>query len=307
MKAVYYKLDQPLPARHWYKRSIGWFGKTVMGMVIISLVGGISYSYIQNKNTVQGLTAQTATPNKLNNAASTLNTGEVENIIDIQYILDRWEKQHPGEKWSVVAKSIEGPSFEAQLHADTEYDSPSAQKLLLLLPLFSQIPTEHLSRVPLEDQGKTMGACVQLMIRLSDGGCAESVSSFIDFGKAHDSFAKLGMKKTSVNKVTATTTASDTAKLLRALNGDALEKHARDQVLRLLREQYFRSGIPAACPGCVTGNKTYPDDPVAHDLAIVNYSGGSYVLAIFSKDGTLQQINDLAGRIQQKILDTTLD
>ena len=276
----------------------------------MSVLGLAGVGYVTMHNDQKSLAAETNQSEKLRKVtANQINNSGLENIIDVQYVLDKWSADHPDQKFSVVAKSIDGPSFEAKLNQDKQYESLSVQKLFMLVPLFAQIPVEHQKNILVNAAGsqKSIATCVDLMLRLSSNECGTAVGDYLDWKKAGEALKKDGFTHTSfTNKNTnVRTTADDTATLLQKLNGDLLTRTARDTVLRSMKEQRIRTGIPAACPGCTVADKTDESDPVTHDAGIVQYSKGSYVLVIFARGSSLQDIAKLSGQIQQKILDTT--
>ncbi len=300
-KTTYYKIGQSLPPRHWYQRRVGWFGKSMVAVMALVVIGGGAYGKFMLHEESKVRASQSSRLEKLNKTTPVLSSSN-ENIIDVQFVLDRWAKERSGETWSVSARSIDGAKFQAQINGDKSYESVTAGQLLLTLPLFSQIPAEQHKGIQLSS-GKKMEACVNLMIRLGDTDCGNQVAGYIDFRKVDGVLQKNGIKKTSFTGTKARTTADDMAAFMAVLQGGVLQKNAQDVVLKSLREQRIRSGIPAACPGCVIANEASESSSV-HDVAIIQYNGGSYVLSIFTKDGSLADIAELSGRIQQKIIDT---
>lgn len=306
-KAVYYRVGQSLPPRHWYQKSVGWFGKAMTGVLIFSLTGAGIYGYVLTQASVKSLSAAVSNPNKLKKVSDTPLEGSAENIIDVQHVLDSWAKKHAGETWSVAVQSIDGPQFSAQLNQDKTYTSASLQKLMMALPLYQQIPVEHQKGIRLQVDGRqlSMQSCVDVMLRLSDQACSDAVAKYLDFGKAAQSLKKISLTKTSFSGTQdVKTTAADVNSYLIALRSDALPRTAQELVLQLLREQTFRDGIPTGCPGCQVANKSASSDAVEHDTALIRYSGGTYALTIMTANGDAAEIGQLAGSIQQKILDT---
>lgn len=306
-KAVYYRYGQVLPPRHWYQKSVGWFGKTLSVVMVLSLFGASSYGYILNRASVKRLSAETSNHDRLKKVTDTIQAGGAQNIVDIQYVLDTWAESHPGETWSIAVKSIDGPHFTADLNPDKKYTSSSLQKLLMAVPLYQQVPTEHQKNVQLSvgESKKSMQTCVDLMIRLSDEACASAVAQYLDFAVASGSLKKLGLQHTTFEEQQkAQTSASDITKYLVAIQGGDMGRTAQDVLMRLLREQQHRTGIPAGCPGCQIANKSYPNDTVIHDAAIIKYSGGTYAMTIMTTKGDPSDIGLLTGAVQQKIIDT---
>lgn len=309
MKSKYYHFEASPPPRHWYQRRVGIAGKVFLALILLGPISvyGINYSF--TKQRAAQLSAATSQGDGLKKVtASTIADGPAENIVDVQFVLDKWANDHPGETWSVSAKSIEGPQFEAQINADASYKSASIYRLMLALPLFSEIPAEHQQNITVTASGAqtSLARCVDIMIRLSDAACARSAEDYISKTKAEAQFNKHGMKNTEfMANGMVRTTASDTTAYMASLYGDALPAASKNAVLRLLREQVNKTGIPVGCPGCIVANKSDPNEQLIHDTAIMQYKSGTYVLTIFSDSGDYAAVAQLAGKIQQKIVDTT--
>lgn len=308
-RPVHYKLGQALPPQHWYQKRVGWFGRSIVVFLVIALVGLTGGIVTVLRNDKQSLAAETSQSARLSKSKPTLATNPgIENIVDIQPILDKWNTDHPNQKWAVVARSITGPSIDARLNSEREFESASIYKLFLTLPLFTQIPAEQQSKINVSVNGgqKSIATCVDLMLRLSNNECGESVGYYVNWKKADTLLKQNGFNHTLFNQSSALkTSAGDTAAFLEGLNGDMFTRPAKDAIMKSLYQQRYRDGIPAGCPGCVVANKTGQINDVVHDAAIVQYKGGSYVLVIFSENGNFKQIAQLTGQIQQQILDST--
>lgn len=303
-----YKLGQALPPQHWYQKRVGWFGRTIAASFAVGLIGFAGTTRMVIHNNHQTFAAKTSQASASGKPKSLIaQNPNLENIVDLQSVLDEWNTDHKDQKWAVVAKSISGASFDARLNTDQKFESASIYKLFLTLPLFSQIPAEQHDKIMLETTTgkKSVATCVDLMLRLSNNECGESVGTYVNWTRANSLIAQKGFKRTTFGQDGIKTSAGDTAAFLEALNGDLLTRAAKDTVLKSLYQQRFREGIPAGCPGCTVANKTGQIRDVVHDAAIVQYKGGTYVLTIFSEKGTFKQISQLTGKIQQKILDST--
>ena len=306
---MYYRLGQTPPPKHWYQKQVGWFGHFVAAFFIVGLVGFVGATATIHGKDRQALAAQTSQSAKLHGAKSPIATNpNIENIIDLQPILDAWNADHPGQKWAVAAKSISGPTFEARLNAEREFESASIYKLFLTLPLFMQIPVEQQPNINVMVNGsqKSIASCVDLMLRLSNNECGESIGYYVNWKKADIALKQHGFSHTIfAQKSGLKTSAGDTATFLEKLHGDMFTRTAKEVIMKSLHQQRWRDGIPAGCPGCTVANKTGQIHDVVHDAALVQYKGGTYVLVIFSENGSFKQIAQLTGQIQQKILDST--
>lgn len=307
-RSAYYKLGQVPPAKHWYQKRVGWFGRVFVGLMAISLIGVAVNGYTSVKSSGKTLAAKSTESKNIATVNPISQNASLENIVDLQPVIDAWVTEHPGQKWGIVAKSMTGPTFDAKSNPDRQFESASIYKLFLTLPLFLQIPVEQQGNINLSVNGvqKSIATCVDLMLRLSNNECGDSIGAYLNWKKADEALKRGGFTHTSFNqRDSLKTSAGDTANFLESLNGDMFTRNAKEVIMRSLREQRFRDGIPAGCPGCITANKTGQIDNVMHDAAIVQYKGGSYVLVIFSENGNFKQIAQLTGQIQQKILDTS--
>lgn len=257
---------------------------------------------------IKSLAAQTSEPEKLQKIRhATLSEPTADNIVELQPVIDKWVSEHPDQTWAVAIKSVDGPSFAASHNADKKFDSASIYKLLLVQPLFEQIPVEQQKSMSIMVNGKprTIATCLDLMIRLSHNECGEAVGKRLNWSQAQKVLNNAGYKNTVFSTRGLQTTAGDTAAFLENLQGDMLNRIAKEAVLKSMREQRWREGIPAGCPGCVTATKTGSNNGAVHDAGIIRYGSGTYVLAIFSEKSSFKEIAELTGRIHQQILDTT--
>lgn len=306
MRAKRYYLYQTPPPLHWYQRRIGWFGRSlVVALLLIVVSFGIVGRNITDYQ-IKTIAARAADEKLQKVSASPLPESSAENIVDLQSILDAWVAEHPAQKWGIVAQSLDGPSFQASINADKSFQTASLYKLFLTLPLFSQIPAEHQSGTQLNVAGtqRSVASCVDLMLRISHNECGEAIGDYVDWTKASKFLADKGYKHTAFTANSLETTAHDTADFLQNLHGEMFTRTARDTILTSLKQQRWRQGIPAGCPGCTVANKTGDLNGAVNDAAIIDYNGGTYVLVILSENGSFEQMAELTGRIQQRILDT---
>lgn len=310
MIGSYYHAEQAPPAPQWYVRHFGFITRALASIAIFVTIGIGGVWYADTQMTAPSRAAESSQEDRLKKISTApLVTAKVENIVDLQPVLDEWVAEHPGQEWAVSVKSLTGATFNASINADKQFDSASMYKLLILLPLFNQVPVEHQKNVNLTVNGasKSMATCVDLMLRVSNNECGEAAGRYLSWKKADSVLKKAGFTHTTLNSTSGIKTSTgDTAKFLEELQGDMFSRNARETILTSLKQQRWREGIPAGCPGCTVANKTGSINGVTHDAAIVEYSGGSYVLAIFSEKASFADIAELTGRIQQQIFDTTL-
>lgn len=279
-------------------------------LVSLLVVGVVSVPVLANRavqhQSIQPAATQTAPEVVLEKAQPIKPTPVVvtPQIVDLQPVLDAWAKQNPKQQWGIVAKSLSGAEFQAQLNADRRFRSASLYKLFLLQPLFNRytLAQQQATSVNLGATNRSMAACVDLMLRLSDNPCGEAVAGKLGWTKVTKELKGNGYINTDFSKGDApVTSAADTALFLERLNSVMLDEPSKATVMKSLLTQKWNKGIPAGCSGCVVANKTGSLGSVMNDAAIVQYQGGSYVLVVLSEGGSFKQIAELTKQIQTAI------
>lgn len=309
-RMVVYRYGDGVYVEKWYQRRIKWPGGMVLALLVTSLFA-ITW---QQRVALIGMPAAVAHTSVKGNAGGLIDTAAqdrqlADNIVDLQPLLNEWQQQHGNQRWSVVAKSIYGPSFDARINENSLYEAGSLHELFLMLPLKDKLPLEKWQQTRIQADGKnrTVTECVDMMLRLSDSPCGEAVGNYVGWAKATHALKSAGFTRTDL-ALSADgqfqTAASDVANYLQQLDGQLLPEKMREKVLTSMSKQMFRQGIPAGCPGCTVQNKIGNTNPALHDAGLVTYSRGKYVLVIMSEDNhDYREIATLAGRIQQRILD----
>jgi hypothetical protein len=224
----------------------------------------------------------------------------------LQAVLDAWAKSHSSQQWSVVVQGLRADPSNASILANSPFNTASVYKLFLMYPLFQSYSLDSLSNnfVTVDGRGSvSLKNCVELMIKNSDNPCGEAVGKRLGWAKANKMLKNLGLKSTNLNNPNGiSTTAGDTALFLEKLYaGQVLTAENQQYVLGLMQQQRYRSGIPAGCPGCTVSDKTGDIGVARHDAGIVQYSGGTYVLSIFTNGASYSQIAQLTRQIQAVI------
>ena len=225
-------------------------------------------------------------------------------IVDLQPILDAWVKQNPRQQWGISVKSLSGAEFQAQVNADKRFRSASIYKLFVLQPLFNRysLAQQQSTSVTVNKTTRSIAACVDLMLRVSDNPCGEAVAGKLGWTKVTRELKAAGYTNTDFSKGDSPiTSANDTALFLERLNGSMLDEQSKATIMKSLLQQKWNKGIPAGCSSCTVANKTGNLGSVNNDAAIIQYNGGSYVLTIMSEGGSSKQIAELTKQIQAAI------
>jgi hypothetical protein len=311
-RAVYYQL-YARPVEIKTKQShVGWFGKFFLLTMLVTFLG-FGYSA---RSTLLGSYAphlylgSSAPAEKVMTEQKqvTAKPAPAKSIVDLQQSLDKWGKEHSEQRWSVIVKSLDGPTFEAKLNADEVHSPDGIYKLFSVLPLFTQMTydKQQQTMVTINGAKRPVSKCVDLMLRISDNNCGLEVGKHINVYKANTQFKQAGLAHTSYSGTASSikTTATDTAMLMAYINGSMLNANAQKMVMDALNNQIFRSGLPAGCPGCVMADSSGFSATGVYDAAIVNYSQGKYVIAAFAEDGGFEEMAGLGGIVHQRVLDS---
>ncbi len=303
MQSQYYQLYDARPSRR--RENI-----TLISLILLLVSGVASVPVIANRavqrQSIQPAVVQAA-PEVVPDPVKPIEEVPVvatPQIVDLQPILDKWAQQNPKQQWGIVAKSLSGVEFQAQLNADKRFRSASMYKLFLLQPLFSRYSLEQqqTTGVSLGGTTRSMAACVDLMLRVSDNPCGEAVAGKLGWTKVTKELKAAGYINTDFSRGdTPMTSAGDTALFLERMNGGMLDEQSKTTVMKSLHQQKWNKGIPVGCSGCTVANKTGNLGSIMNDAAIIQYPGGSYVFVVMSEGGSFKQIAELTKQIQTTI------
>lgn len=207
-----------------------------------------------------------------------------------------------GTNWSVSVRDLNSERM-ANVRADEIMDSASLYKLFLFAPLDRKLETTSswTSRL----SGQQIENCAELMIKVSDNGCAVKIGNYVKWDNIDALNRSHGFTKTKLNSATSQqTTSREVADLLfRLQNSQILSDKARRVFFDGMYRQKLREGIPKGCgPECLVGNKTGELGGIRHDAAIVRHDKAHYVVVIMSEGGTWQNIADVAHSVDQMML-----
>lgn len=215
----------------------------------------------------------------------------------LQAVLDEWAASHAPHKWAVKIEGLGDSNFSASTNADASFRSASIYKLYLTYALFKK-------ETPKSLQGNAaLAKCVDLMLRVSDNQCAETVGNYVGWANTDKLISAAGITNTKLAlSAGPISTAADTATLLKGMHSGSLyDAESRQYILDILKAQTWRKGIPAGCAGCTVYNKTGDLGFVRHDAAIVETPQSKYILVVFTDGASYAQIAELTKQINEAI------
>ncbi|MBP1325844.1 beta-lactamase class A [Leucobacter exalbidus] len=169
--------------------------------------------------------------------------------------------------------------------------------------------------MPTEGAPVSLSWCLERMITHSSNETTNLLTEFIGLGAVDEACKQLGITEVSMTRLicdyaasqadyTHTATTRGLARLVWELTcGEHFSMASREQMLKLLRAQYFpiiSAGLPE---GTAWGSKSGWDDGIRHDVAVIGEPGGSdfRVLAVctegFTPRGAIELITVLTRAI----------
>lgn len=231
--------------------------------------------------------------------------------------LARVEGEH-----SVVVYHLSRGSF-AAVNDDHVYYGASLFKMALLLRAYQlrdagQLDFEELLEVTEEYAAYDLGTleyleieegdmisvadAVKAMIVISDTPSAVLLQDKIGCPRADEALRNLGIENTRTCHRSLPATARDMALLMLAIAaGDGVSEESRLEMLSLLQQEGFRSGVPAGLPpGVVVAHKTGSFSGATHDVALVWGGSGPYIIAVLTdRSFDWQPIADVSRAVWQ--------
>jgi beta-lactamase class A len=125
---------------------------------------------------------------------------------------------------------------------------------------------------------------VKAMIVISDTPSAVLIQDKIGCPRADSALRELGIEVTRTCDRSLPATARDMAVLMLAIAaGEGVSEQSRLEMLSLLQQEGFRSGVPAGLPpGVVVAHKTGSFSGATHDVALVWGASGPYIIAVLT-------------------------
>lgn len=206
-----------------------------------------------------------------------------------------------GGEYGLVLRTMNG-KIRASHNGSRRFVTASTYKMYLAYAAYTEIENGNLSSD--RDIGPgTVGYCLKRMILYSTNPCATALGDTIGWKRIDALLNEAGFHQTTLNnhkpnQVNKYTTAEDAARFMQRLRaGKLLNEHHTHRLLGHLRNQIYRSGIPAGSSGTVA-NKIGFLQGYLHDVGVVENGGSGYVLAIYSYGGQWWQFKQLARDVQ---------
>ncbi len=197
----------------------------------------------------------------------------------LQAVLDDWARTIPAGSSAGVVLMDENGTQLASLSAQESFFTASIYKLYVAYEGYRMVDAGTYDVNTPYLNGKTLGVCLDLMIRESNSPCAEKMWNGIGKELLDTKMKEYGIKNTSM--VGLSTTAEDAGNMLaRIQRGEGLSKESQAKFLESMRTQIYRDTLNKGFSDKVTVyNKIgFNGQLEYHDTAIARLADGRTII-----------------------------
>lgn len=273
----------------------------------VMICGGVG-TYYRLKASQQPTNVASQAPSQPESAQLTPTNYETPSKVRSQAVLEAqieaWGQSHSEQQWGAVVQQLTNGSLNVNYRAESPFHPASLETLLALQTLTSHYAYSTWNQ-PLAATGMSISDCVTKMIKDSDKNCTTAIGILIGWKGVNYELKKAGLTSTDlanydVNKLH--TSASDVETYLHKFY-QSPDSPAKQFILKLLKQQTLRDGIPAGSPGCKVYDKAGEYGQYRNDAALVVCPKVTYNLVVLSKGGTYDQIADLSKLVNKFLTD----
>lgn len=182
------------------------------------------------------------------------------------------------------------------------FDSASLYKLVVMAEAYRQVSLrtlamtdtmrvgpEHAVDDPPELRDRdpvtiSIRDALRLMVEVSDNATAVALTERLGLANVQREARRLGMTHTELGTAFTTTAADVNTFMMRLYTGEVVSREASQDMLALLRNQYYGGRIPAKLPrSAVVANKTGSLREYVHDAGVVWAPYGSYAVTVLTQ------------------------
>jgi beta-lactamase class A len=258
-------------------------------LIVLLIVGAVVIW--SNSRPDSGVPGQTVANSTARDAMPETETEQGQSQL-LQQALDAWIADHP-QGYRVVVRTVDGEQISASYKPDVVTVPASTYKLFVAYAAYYQAEQGKVSLSHTLESGLTVEQCIEKAIVRSDNACAEAVGYYVGWEAVDRLIRQAGFSQTTLNNYAADggyngdkqSTAADLAALLQKLyDGTLLTRRHTDVLLGYMKQQVYRSGIPAGSPGATVADKVGFLPGLTHDAAIVYGKQSTYVLVVLSEE-----------------------
>ena len=206
--------------------------------------------------------------------------------------------KYPG--MSISVRALDGTGLSGSAAGSKAYNPASIYKLSVAHEALKRIEAGSLQWG--EDvNGRNVQQCFNDMIVQSDNPCGEALGNKLGWGALTATAQSIGMSGTNLaSRSNFVTTADDQVTFMSKLYQGQLASAANtENLINLLKQQRYRSGIPAGAKGSTVADKPGFIGSLINDSGIVYGPRGPYVVAIFSTNSNWGNVSGAAASIHE--------
>lgn len=273
-------------------------------LVIFGVVGWF-YQNTKEKNNDKDVTTETAEVDDESIVSQPSETKEEEKkpAFDnqkLQTVLDEWASSIPGSSRAGVVLMDEAGDELASVSAVETFFTASIYKLYVAYEGYRMVDAGTYDVSTPYLNGKTLGECLDLMIRESNSPCAEKMWNGIGKDLLDAKMKEYGIKNTSM--VGLSTTAEDAATMLARIDrGEGLSKESQAKFLESMKTQIYRDTLNVGFSSKVTVyNKIgFNGQLEYHDTAIAKLADGrTIIVSVLTSEVGTKNIVALAQKLE---------
>lgn len=201
--------------------------------------------------------------------------------------------------YAIAVQTING-GIVATANSSKHYHPASTYKIFIGWAIIQRIAAGQMSWTDSATSGKNVSQCFDAMIISSDNACGEWLGQQIGWTNLNNMLKSIGLSCTNLSTAWYSCAGDETLFLYKLQTGQLLPSDQADRLLSVMKQQTYRSGIPAGV-GVTVADKVGFLDGLLHDSAIVYAEHGTYVLTIMTNGSSWSQIADAAKQINAQL------
>ncbi|HEX6257907.1 MAG TPA: serine hydrolase [Candidatus Saccharimonadales bacterium] len=200
--------------------------------------------------------------------------------------------------YGITVMELGGKKRQADVNGTHIFTTASTYKLFVAYSVLKEIEAGNIRWKQHIRDGKDTAACFDEMLLYSLNPCSWTFRDMVGgWAKIQQQMRGLGLANTYLVQNDLRSTSNDESLFLRKLElGESLRGESRSFLLRMLRSQIYRSGIPNGVRWPVA-NKIGFLEGFLHDVGIIYSPKGTYILGVMTYGGSWWQIADVAKRV----------
>lgn len=202
--------------------------------------------------------------------------------------------------YGITVIELDGEQRSADSYGTQSYTMASTYKAFVAYSVLKAMEAGRIHPGQHIRDGMHFEACWDEMLKYSLNPCSWTFADMVGgWHTVQQQMHAQGLTDTYLNGHDKRSTANDEALFFAGVEtGELLQGESRERLLNTLREQIYKTGIPAGA-GYPAANKIGFYNGYLHDVGVVYAPQGRYVLAVMTYGGSWGGIADVARQVQE--------